>query len=323
MKILTKGRLDFCKNSYFMIYFASLILCGVFFLLKSDILVLREIAINTSKFCLDNVPNQSSYVHFHQALLCGASFKNDPVSSLFQQTNLIHHLVVSGSHALLAWSLLKVFARFWPTLTMTVYFIFVFILLALTGFQPPLLRFLFFFLCRRLFFFQENSTYLTEFFLTLSLLTCFPSWTGSYSFFLSSIAALGLQIAQHPLLDGKLVWKQSLFFLILYYPLQYLGGSHPVGIVFNLIASPVFAVLLPLEYLSMLFPSWIDYLDKFLDIFFMVLKKFCENQHQTSNQTQRLPSSLWVYWCLILCFGHFSLMIYRRKNIQFQKKKFR
>lgn len=305
-----------------MIYFASLILCGVFYLLKSDALVLKDIAEFTSKTCLNNVPNQSSNLIFHQALLCGADFKNDPLSPIFQYTNLIHHLVVSGSHALLAWSLLKLFRKSWPRITMTVYFIFISVLLALTGFQPPLLRFLAFFLCRRLNVLRHNSYFLTEFFMTLALLTCFPSWTGSYSYFLSSIAALGLQLTAHPLLEGKLVWKQTVFFLILYFPLQYLGGSQPIGIVFNLIVSPIFAILLPLEYLSMLIPSLIFYLDYFLEYFFIALKKICENNTQTPYHWQNLPANLWLYWCLILYLGHLSCMLYRRKYIQFQKKKF-
>ena len=318
---MTKGWLDFCRNSYFMIYFASLILCGVFYLLKSDVVVLNQLAEKISNFCLDNVPNQSTHLHFHQAILCGSRFSADPLAPLFQQTNLIHHLVVSGSHALLAWTLLRGVSKKWPQLVMTVYFIFILFLLALTGFQPPLLRFLIFFLFRKFSFFKDNSPFLTEFFLTLGLLTCFPGWSHSYSFYLSSMAALALQISGHPLLHQRTVWKQTCFFLILYFPLMQLGGSNPLGIVYNLLASPIFAILLPMEYLTMIFPKLIAYVDIFLDSFFLLLQKFSESPAQVKNIWKDLSFSLWLYWCFVLLLGHFGFMIYLRQNIQFQQKK--
>lgn len=149
-----------------------------------------EFSYNLQKTCLSYSPKDLQQHETLAALVCGSKLKpKSEIQQIMVQAQLIHIIVVSGSHLQVLQNIFQFFKvpRVFINLLLILYSL-------LTGFQPPCVRALLLHFFRSL-----NQSYhwsihpiSLQIYVTLILLTVFPEWIHSFSFTLSCLASMAL-----------------------------------------------------------------------------------------------------------------------------------
>lgn len=148
-------------------------------------------------FCVSQIPENSQYGDLSAAFLCGKNIADPWKREIFQKTGLIHLLVVSGGHfaflvdclgfisfPLQRFSMLRSFIL-WSVL---------FLFSLLTGFQAPVVRALLTLIFKNLsdYFLWQWDPGKTQLAAGLIILSLYPEWIYSLSFYLSWLTSLSL-----------------------------------------------------------------------------------------------------------------------------------
>lgn len=265
--------------------------------------VLSPIVQHAHNFCFTFQPQNISQPEIWRALVCGENLSNkNSTKNDFIFSQLIHLIVVSGSHFLVLFGILN-FLKTPPLLSG-----FVMIIFALaTGFQPPSVRGLIAILISIYSYKHKVLPHGDQ----RSLLTLFiclmlqPLWIESWSLFLSAICALALN-AKLP----KISSHAKVFTLLL--PIEALWNQvNPLGLLTNyLLADMIGWILFPLALLSILPITYfcVPY-DFFVQFLTLLLKKisieFNPVKSTITLQLQTVPFSYWIYLIFIHSFVHF------------------
>lgn len=256
-------------------------------------------ASQTSHFlCISRIPD-SQYSSLYQALCCGAAIpQNSPVMLLFRHLGLVHLLVVSGLHLVLIEKAI-VLALGWAGPVAKKSYLFLFPIVFICRFQPPIVR-AFLHICVG----KLNS----EFHLNWgrSLLTLisgmigvvlFPQWLTSLSFQLSFGASL---IACLPISN----WKKAIAFYIGLSPfLATLGAAHPFSLLVNIALTLIAAVpLLAISWTIWFSPPLESLLSKLTDVILLLLDQVAQ-WIPVPLQPLRIQLNHWSWAWLLFLFG--------------------
>ncbi len=244
---------------------------------------------NLHALCLNSVP-ASPYFELYGAIVCGEALKNPQFAMLFQQTGLIHILVVSGSHLILI-------SKFnsWKALEIPILLAYS----AMVGLQPPVVRSLLQILIQKLLtrYGVKHTAWNVVFLSGLVTWSLQASWISSLSFQLSWFCALILSITQ----GRSLLFRSTAIYLCTSIILCQFQWPHPVGILMNIFVAPLMGVVLfPISALSLLIHS----LAPAVDWIWFLLLKLCECISSGIIMFPRQPSNLLYIW-MVIWFLHF------------------
>ena len=234
----------------------------------------------------------------YSALLCGERLPEGQIKSAFIALGVIHLMVISGAHLIF---MERICTNVLPEFRFKNLFLALFLLLysLSAGLQPPVLRALFSLLLNRInkklkFFW---SPYLRIQISGLLCLLCHNGYFHSLSLQLSWIAGMGM--SNHRL--SRLKSCVLTFILILPIVSQW-GGSHPLSIILNWLASPIAGgALLPLSLLTVPFPFLRPFADKLWRGLLQMmdrLKPVMENRGIELTWTFS-SFQIWIYICVI------------------------
>lgn len=255
--------------------------------------------------CLNFAP-ASDYRAWYHAIVCGENLSPSIEKTWFQQTGLIHVIVVSGSHLVFLEDILR-FLKIpnrWRWLVLVIFS-------CVSNLQPPITRALVQKIWRA--YFEKKRIVMRSLHLQLiaglTTLALFPSWWTSLSFLMSWLCVLALSLpmpSKHPILQA------SLIYLVLFPAMLGLQTPHPAGILFNVALAPVLGFLLfPISLIGFLHP-WLAILSdgawRILFFLFTLIPL-----PETSNGF--LFSSLWliVYLALTQVSAFGTIIFLRRK----------
>jgi competence protein ComEC len=273
------------------------------------------------KKCLAIVGSTSDYSNISEAFLCGANGQSS-LFDLFKELGLVHLLVVSGAHLVMLAQLLEFFYREKMTHSRTGVGILLAILLLFvffTGAQPPTVRAFLFILLREIdsYFKWKTPGVALSFYTGLLILCLIPEWIHSFSFYLSWLASLGLQIPgrANTWSDRILLYLLSTF-LIQILLMIFFTDFNTVAFFTNLLLGPLLAWLLwPLTILTALFKDGLMILDLAwysLQSSMTLFSQMIVAQDSFFN-TQVHWKTLWVF--LLICHGLiWYLTIYRYRG---------
>lgn len=129
------------------------------------------------------------------------------------------------------------------------------------------------------------------------LLSLWPPWFSSYSFLLSSLAALGMAQKRF---TGIFV-QPLILYLLLLLPLSLLTGPHPLSIVCNLFLLPVIGIVLfPLAILSLISDLALSITEFFLEKLHALLAFV--GGHTLPSETTSFEMSPWLWLYFLACY---------------------
>lgn len=240
--------------------------------------------------CSLGIPEHSPFAPFYGALVCGLDVPPSLERALFQDTGLIHILVVSGAHL----ALVERLCRWMPTRAR----IFMLALYAwATDFGAPVVRAL----VRRLVTLKAQPCGWTalqmEAATTLACVIVVPTWAVSRSFLMSWLCALALnapvRLTRWRLLDASLK---------VYLALLPFTFSAPLTIAWNALFAPVIGdVLFPASVVAFVVPAASFATDILWRGVFLVL----EAGPRVSANTLFVPIG-WIWW--VPWVAHASLL---------------
>ena len=262
--------------------------------------------------CVDRVlsSGEGLWPEVYSALLCGENLQTPRVRRVFVSVGVIHLMVISGAHLIF---IEKAFGCF-PKFPFKNFILCVLLCLyALSaGLRPPVLRALFSLLLvysiRR--FKGFMSPYLRVQISGLLCLVCEGGWYQSLSLQLSWLASMGMCRR-----DFSRLKSCTLTYLLLLPIISQWGGSHPLSILVNWLVAPLAScLLLPLSFLSLLFPSFRFVTDRLWTWFIEGLNRL---QPLMENQDviwlPRLSSfQIWLYIVVVFMVLQMALTAHRR-----------
>lgn len=243
--------------------------------------------------CLQLSPS-SEYQELYQGIVCAKNLSSVDLRQTFAATGLLHLLVVSGSHLLLVYSLLKKMNL--PTaITLLLGFLYCLICQA----EAPIIR---------AYVFIALSIYNQKHILSWSpwhrhlvaILICLllhPQWIESLSFHLSILCAFALSLNPH--------FQNITVYLVLLPALILLGNYHPFTVLINLILGPALGLLLfPLSALSFFVPYMSFVTDQLWRILLWILS-LLSPKLQTPYMTSQIysPVIFWIYIATLWFLG--------------------
>lgn len=272
--------------------------------------LLAQLGSLSQNFCVRHLPPETAYRSIYAGLVCGKAIaQKTELVRLLECSQLIHLIVVSGSHLVLLQEAIEFVSQRWlrPELARVLSFSFLITYAFLTGFQPPCVRALLFFLARLIG--ERHHAFFVSLLLSLMLN---PAWIFSFSFQLSVTASLLLLIGGYLLTSrtAKSFWTQSLLTVGMAPLLGFFSG---VGLLLNFLVAPILSLFLfPLALiglvvhpLTVVFDACLSLLEKFLGAL------------PLSQALLRLPS--WpifiVYLALLYSLFHLSQARARQKQI--------
>lgn len=279
----------------------SIIFAPLLSLLKMPVL-LADLGMSAQHVCLSFLP-ASTHAEIYAGLVCGKSLgQKTLLLRLLETSQLIHLIVVSGSHLVLLHSACEFFSKkiFGKQLPSHISFAGLLLYTLMTGFQPPCVRAFLFFVAQRSRF--RNHAFLSSILLTLFLI---PAWIFSASFQLSVMASLFLLLVP----QKKAFLTQTLLTLGLG-PL--LGFISLAGLLLNLIIAPVLSLFLfPLALLGILIHPFVILFDHSLNMLEMILQRL-----PLGNTQITFPHwSIFVFYTALI-FSFFHIFYARRKQAQ-------
>ncbi len=149
-----------------------------------------KISLPLHHLCLSRLPKTSQWLNLYGAIVCGASPPASPEKFWFQSTGLYHLLVVSGSHLIFLSQWLRPFTKRFAGKLIILSFL-VFYALVCRGSPPVVRALLYIVLCMLPLRSRFGWSHSQICFLTgAALLSFFPSWAVSLSFWLSWLASM-------------------------------------------------------------------------------------------------------------------------------------
>lgn len=240
--------------------------------------------------CLQLSP-ETNYENLYQAIVCGAPLKHPLHRSLFQQSGLIHIIVVSGSHLVFLSEIL----RNLHLRSKKIHILLLGLYSLLCQLQAPVFRSYIFFLINT--FNEYYRLHIPHFYQHIfTILLClffFPDWANSLSFQLSLCASIALSFSKSHIV--KCLWV-----FVCIFPLLGFAGLSWLSILTNITISPLIGGLLfPLSALCFLFPSLTHYNDllwSFLISSIEILQTFSKN----SPTLYLSPTPTLVIWSFLM-----------------------
>ncbi len=196
--------------------------------------------------CLARLPENSNSLPELKALVCAENFSGLHVSEIFVASGLIHLFVVSGSHLLILQKIYDWLNPGWPK---KIFFLFLFLYAGACQFNSPVAR-SFVAICIAAYLASKHLYWPRHFcLLIVGFLTLLiePQWIQSISLQLSWLAAYVVATNQEFFQDRPFLFKQSLFFFVLFPVLIFFNVPSPLVILVNLFFAPALEfVLFPL-----------------------------------------------------------------------------
>jgi predicted membrane metal-binding protein len=241
-----------------------------------------------NQICLNLNPLDSDYDNIWNSLICGKNLNETEFSNQIKASGLIHIFVISGSHFLV---LLQIFKLLRVPSLLTVPLLFIFNLFS--GFTAPGTR-----ACLGVYLNQKLKLNGHQKVLCVSIATLIinPEWLRSYSFWLSWLASLILEISPK---DRFRITQNSLYFLTWLLLGQSLSfWSLPLNI---MIAPLIGWVLFPVGLLAFV-PGF--------DLLFNFLMKTLESIFELINLGQKKVPFGFELWglSLLTLLSHFFIM---------------
>lgn len=276
--------------------------------------ILQPVILLFHQNCLERLPVASLSLPELQALVCGEGFSNPAASQIYVATGLIHLFVVSGAHLILLETILKKFPVFKNRSSRALILILLFIYVLACEMNPPITR-SFISLLFSGFFFRNRLNWPASFKIFLvGLITLMlnPEWASSASLQLSWIAGLVVSLNVYYFSKHTFLFKQTLYFILLWPLLIFLCVPSHLVILMNLIFAPVLEfILFPLGLLTWLLPFLHPLFDHVIQILNSVLKLLeFQSAAQTSLNLNALSSMGWF-----VIFGlHFCLHLFEMNH---------
>jgi ComEC/Rec2-related protein len=274
--------------------------------------------------------------HFRHRVLargfvCGTSLQSSKEQWIFQQSGLIHLIVVSGGHLQMLSLFLVECSPHWLQRRSRLFQVLLgAVLLAyclFTGFQAPVVRAL---LARC--FFGLSSHWRWNWDLSkcqiasgVFALTLFPDWIHSLSFYLSWLASIGFLVApmcfRYQNRTARLSWWQLCLTcgLIQAFVAVVFGSFSWLGLAMNvLIAAPLALLLVPLSLLPVLWPSstvGVDLIwEKLLNLLEWIVR--WSSPPPVTRLGQPAWMGLWLFLVLLLAIcSHLQLKRFRGSHV--------
>lgn len=263
--------------------------------------------------CVRVMPKNSTITHDLAALVCGRALPESPTKENLTRTSMIHIFVVSGSHLILIEQVVSLLIFFLPVaVQQSTHGLVLFAFTLITGASAPTVRafiswgFRIFVSRRRLNWSAIEQVTLLSFL----LLTIYPIWFSSFSFILSSLAALGMAQNKWAAPGPKAI----VLYVLLFPPLYFISAPHPLSILCNLLLVPVVGlVLFPLALLTCVLPFLTSTTEYFFAVFHGVLSFVTKHLPMKNDVVVDLPLWIWIYF--VLCFFYFSIDEKKRRAI--------
>jgi competence protein ComEC len=304
--------------------FLILILFSVAPMLPSAPDSLASLSQSLQRNCAASVPNEMKFKNLSQSFLCGTKISDSQAKEVFQETSLLHLMVVSGSHLqILCFFLLLPWPLKWREkkfLKFSMGFIFIFYCL-MTGFQAPLVRAL---VARGLASLNEHWKLhwdggKVQLYSGLLVLALIPEWILSFSFYLSWLASVGF-------LFTPMIRKQDQFsFLLSFLNCFFIQALMSLffqqfsvlGFLVNALAAPVIAFcLFPTSFLPILFPQLSPLSDWVWDLILRFLKFLSELSSSQINFEFDSTAMHWYWLWILITLIHCSLEVLQRWRYQ-------
>ena len=247
-----------------------------------------------------------------RGFICGASLQNSKEQWLFQQSGLIHLIVVSGGHLQILTSVLLECSPLWlRRRSRAFHWILGLILFAyclMTGFQAPVVRALF----SRLFSFLSTrwrwnwDASKSQIAAAALVLTLFPEWIHSLSFYLSWLASIGFLLSplcfRYDRRGAKFSWLQLCLTcgLIQSFIAAVFGWFSWLGLMMNaVVATPLAVALIPLSLAPIIFKPATAIVDEIWDWLIKGLE--LSVYYSQTNSGPSLPTPNWNFlWAFLL-----------------------
>ncbi len=279
--------------------------------------------------CADIFASEELHRNLSQSFVCGTPLGNSFDQILFQETGLIHFMVVSGCHLHLLSALILApwpqRFRVHPGLKICLLLILLLYCL-MTGFRPPVVRVFVCFLIREL---SENfkwnwdasKVHLASGVLILGLA---PDWIFNFSFYLSWLASTGFLLAPLCLTYHRKTkhWREFAKHWLNSLTVQSLMSVGLLEFSFlsvflNAIFAPLVAFFIfPMTLLLMAFPSFAHLADFFWEMVLSALRFFLRFPHPDHLPLQNLDFEKWFLLWIFLALLQVAFEILRRYRYQ-------
>jgi predicted membrane metal-binding protein len=262
-----------------------------------------------NRLCLQGAP-ASIYRPWYQAIVCGENLPPSMEKSWFQQSGLIHVIVVSGSHLVFLDEILQLVLGAGRISGWVRWLALILFSLA-SNLQPPVTRALLQRGCA--WFFRRSNRRFTSLHLQLisGLLTValFPGWWLSLSFLMSWLCALALSV---PMPSKNPLWRAAAIYLLLIPAMASIQFPHPASILFNVVFAPILGLILfPMSLLGFSHPLLAHLCDLGWQTLFWIFSRI----PMPDNRAGLVFSSLWLilYMAGAQAAGFYCLIRSRRK----------
>lgn len=289
-----------------------------------------EFIFTAQNWCLSQITEEAVSKPLVDAFLCGANIPQDFIREPFVKTGLIHLLVVSGGHfaflvASLDFFLSRISTKFpWiDLLKLPVLLAFSFI----TGFQAPVVRALTSLLLHfpnRIFHWHwdQGKILMVSGIFILSL---FPHWLFSLSFYLSWLASIGLCFSplwKDNTLQNRSSKKNSLLqWVSVCVVVQtllslFFWNFSWLSLLMNLFFAPLLMLLLwPLCLTLVVIPPLAPVIDTCWNLVLAALRYF-SNLSEAPSASLDYPSIHWLYLWIVIVILHCILEILTKERFQ-------
>lgn len=260
--------------------------------------------------CVQNSPPDIKNVEILNALVCGESFNNYSLNTLFITVGLIHIFVVSGSHLNKIYEVINIPAQIIQpeTKVMMNFFLVVFQISLLSlyclicNLNPPVTRSLIMlvFLITQKKIDLNLSLSLTSILAGLVCLLFEPSWVNSLSFQMSWLIQLILMLTQHQFHQKKSIFAALAVYLFLIPTYNILGFPSLISILISFVLSGfVEFILFPLSFLSYFNKLVAQFFDLICNHFITALQGFETYTTITSAHQQIITNLNWFIICVL------------------------
>ena len=279
--------------------------------------------------CADLFASEKLHRNLSQSFVCGTPIGNPFDQILFQETGLIHLMVVSGCHLHLLSALIvspwpKQF-RVHPALK-TFLIVALFFYCLMTGFRPPVVRVFVCILCREFSdFFKWNwdagKIHMTSGVLILGFI---PDWIFNFSFYLSWLASTGFLLAPLCFTYSRKTkyWREFAKNWLNSLAVQSLMSVgllefSCLSVLLNAVLAPLIAFFVyPMTLLVLVCPSSTEIADFFWEWTLAFLRLALRFPHPSHLPLQVLDSEKWFLLWVFLALLQVSFEILRRYRYQ-------
>ncbi|MBC7464510.1 MAG: ComEC/Rec2 family competence protein [Bdellovibrio sp.] len=276
--------------------------------------LLQPVSLLLHQSCLERLPVASKSLPELQALVCGQGFSDAASSQLYVATGLIHLFVVSGAHLILLETILKKVPIFQKSSSRILILIALFIYVLACEMNPPITR-SFISLLFSGFLIKNRLNWPASFkifLIGIITLAMNPEWANSASLQLSWIAGLVVALNTCYFSKHTFLFRQSLYFILLWPLLIFLSVPSHLVILMNLIFTPILEfILFPLGLVTWVLPFLHPLFDLFIEGLNAILKLLeFKSTAQTTLDLSALSSMGWF-----IIFGlHFCLHLFEMNH---------